>query len=351
MGFQGINSDHCYLELIRSGTEFIKMVFHVDDFLVAQQGDQLWGWYMQELNKHYKFSVAPLNHYLGMRFQRMSNGAYAIDQEVQIDKMLRAFNLSSCDTVATPVHSFRESDRLKLADVPTSDAEKISAAKLPYPQAIGHLTYLTQCTHFEVMLPVRLAASFTKAWGTRHWQWVKHIMLYLKSKATKLIIRGGSPRRNLLAWSDADHVGNPDNRRSMAAGLLYLGEDIIDWYCKQEQIVAHSSAESELMALDLCARHLTPLRWKLEAIVKLPPSEPAVIHMDSSSAIQMAQNPIQNGRNRHIHARYFFVRDLIEANEIILVKVPTEENRADLLATYKDASTFRSLLVLCKSQL
>jgi hypothetical protein len=64
----------------------------------------------------------------------------------------------------------------------------------------------------------------------------------------------------------------------------------------------------------------------------------------------MAENPIQNRRNRHIHARYFYVRDLMELGTISLHKVLSENNLADLLATYKNATTFLHLLKQCKPQ-
>ena len=81
-----------------------------------------------------------------------------------------------------------------------------------------------------------------------------------------------------------------------------------------------------------------------------PARGPSVINMDSSSALGMAENPIQNRRNRHIHARYFYVRDLINDKVVRLNKVNTDDNRADLLATYKDAATFKRLLGVCKPQ-
>jgi hypothetical protein len=73
--------------------------------------------------------------------------------------------------------------------------------------------------------------------------------------------------------------------------------------------------------------------------------------MDSQSAMGMAENPIQNRRNRHIHARYFYVRELIANETIQLHKIPTADNLADILATYKDACTFLRLIHLCKPQL
>ena len=215
---------------------------------------------------------------------------------------------------------------------------------------MGHLSYLTQCTHFEVTLPTRIAASFVQAWGQKHWQWVKTIMRFLISKTSQFFyIKGGNQNRRLLSWSDSDHAGNPDDRRSMSAHQIWLGDDLIDWYGRSQPIVAHSSAESELMALDALVRQVQHFRWLLESL-RMPVNGPSIINMDSSSAIGMAENPIQNKRNRHIHARYFYVRDLINEGVVQLNKVSTDDNRADLIATYKDLATFKRLLLICKPQ-
>jgi hypothetical protein len=350
LGFNTIREDHCYLEITVDG-DFIKMVYHVDDFLIAHRGEKLWNWYITSLKEHYNFTVAPLHFYLGMRFIRDKlTGRFALDQEAQIDKMARAFGINSDKKVQTPIASFSEEDRPKVIDLPTSAEDKLEALKIPYRQAVGHLTYLAQCTHFEITLPTRIAASFVSEWGPKHWRWVKNIMRFLTSKASKTFyINGGPPTRRLTGWSDSDHAGNPDTRRSMAAHFVFYGVDIIDWYAKTETIVAHSSAESELMALDSCARAIQALRWLLSSL-RHEQTEPSTINMDSSSAIGMAENPIQNRRNRHIHARYFYVRDLMELGTISLHKVLSENNLADLLATYKNATTFLHLLKQCKPQ-
>lgn len=351
MGFQTISTEHCYLQISR-GTDFIKMTFHVDDFLIAHRGRALWEWYMNELSKLYKYTVSPLTHYLGMRFHRREDGTFVIDQEAQINKMCRAFNIetSNGNFPTSPILSFHESERPKNTDSPATAQDKAAASKIPYREAVGHLNYLVQTTHFEVALPVRIASAFCCNWGQKHWDWVKYIMRFLQSQASKFTyIQGGNLTRDSVTWTDSDHAGNPDNRRSMAAHLSYYGEDLLDYCAKFERIVAHSSAESELMALDKAVREEEHLRWKLIDFGATARS-PSIVNMDSSSALQMAENPIQNGRNRHIHARYYYVRDLIDDHTIQLNKVPSEHNRADLLATYKDAATFIRLLGVCKPQ-
>ena len=351
LGFNKIFQDHCYLEIHR-GNEFIKMVFHVDDFCIAQRGDKLWTWYLRELNSLYSYTVAPLSFYLGMRFHRdTATGTITMDQEGQIDKMVRAFGITDDNKPClTPITTFSESDRPRMTDLPSSTHDKAQADKYPYRQAVGHLNYLAQCTHLEITLPTRIAAAFMTCWGTKHWAWVKTIMRYLKSKTSKhFTIRGGAPSHVLTAWSDSDHAGNPDNRKSMAAHIIFIGPDPIEWYARTESIVAHSSAESELMALDACARQVQHFRWLLQSL-QVPQSGPSVIFMDCSGTFGMAENPIQNRRNRHIHARYFYVRTLIDEGTILLTKVNSEDNLADLLATYKDKATFVKLLDICKPQ-
>ena len=351
MGFSGIMQDHCYLELHR-GNDFIKFVVHVDDFLIAQRGEDLWQWYLTELKKDFQYTVAPLTFFVGMRFNRdAQTGSFKIDQEAQIDKMARAFDVKPSDKpLLTPILSFSEEDRPKLTDLPCTDAEKAAALLIPFRQGVGHLNYLAQCTYPEITLPTRIAASFMQAWGKKHWQWVKNVMLFLVSKSSKhFIISGSLEHRELSGWTDSDHAGNPDDRRSRSAHQIWLGNDLIDWYGRSQTIVAHSSAESELMALDACVRQMQHLRWLMESL-NAPARGPSVINMDSSSALGMAENPIQNRRNRHIHARYFYVRDLINDKVVRLNKVDTDDNRADLLATYKDAATFKRLLGVCKPQ-
>ena len=106
LGFNGIMQDHCYLELHR-GQQFIKFVVHVDDFLIAQRGDELWSWYLTELRKDFTYTVAPLSFFVGMRFIRdAKTGSFRIDQEAQIDKMVRAFDIKlGARPTSTPVQS------------------------------------------------------------------------------------------------------------------------------------------------------------------------------------------------------------------------------------------------------
>ena len=59
---------------------------------------------------------------------------------------------------------------------------------------------------------------------------------------------------------------------------------------------------------------------------------------------------VQPGRNLHIHARYFYVRDLVARQELMVVKIHTNDQLADILVSFKSFETFlrlRTLLLNC----
>jgi len=53
--------------------------------------------------------------------------------------------------------------------------------------------------------------------------------------------------------------------------------------------------------------------------------------MDNQSAIKVTQNPEHHGRMKHLDLRTFWLRDIVEAGEIMPYHLPTSEMAADLL--------------------
>ena len=67
---------------------------------------------------------------------------------------------------------------------------------------------------------------------------------------------------------------------------------------------------------------------------------PVPIFVDNQGAISIANNPVGPHRNLHIHARYFYVRDLVEGHEYVIHYVSTKDRIADMLCTYKGSASF-----------
>lgn len=59
--------------------------------------------------------------------------------------------------------------------------------------------------------------------------------------------------------------------------------------------------------------------------------EKVVIKIDNQSAIALTKNPVFHGRSKHIHTRYHFIRECVEAGWIEVEHVPGNQQKADIL--------------------
>jgi len=72
------------------------------------------------------------------------------------------------------------------------------------------------------------------------------------------------------------------------------------------------------------------------------------IHCDSQSNIHLANHQVYHARTKHIDIRFHFVRDMIESKEIVVEKVASEENPADVFTKSLPRSRFKHCLDLIK---
>ena len=159
-----------------------------------------------------------------------------------------------------------------------------------------------------------------------------------------LVLRSGYDM-GIQIFTDASHASDPDTRRSIMGIVVKVAGNTVAWTATFSRIVSHSSCESELMALDKGVTIGQFIKWLLE-LTKRPTKAPMGIFVDNQAALDLSSNPIQPGRNLHIHARYFYVRDMYMACAFALCKIRTERQIADALVTFKGGDTFNYLLRL-----
>ena len=58
---------------------------------------------------------------------------------------------------------------------------------------------------------------------------------------------------------------------------------------------------------------------------------PTILNMDSKSAIDLAQNPINHKRSKHIRIKYHWIREQVGAQIVRLNHVSSADMRADMM--------------------
>ena len=101
------------------------------------------------------------------------------------------------------------------------------------------------------------------------------------------------------------------------------------------------------MALDLCVRRVQYALWIIEAmggpVLKLVP-----VYCDCATTINWSgDSPFAPNRNCHLHARFFYVKD-INGKVVQVLKVDSALNLADLMVTFKNSQNFYNLCKMIK---
>ena len=96
------------------------------------------------------------------------------------------------------------------------------------------------------------------------------------------------------------------------------------------------------MALDKGATISQYLKWLVEGM-GAPTQNTIEIYCDNTGTIDISSNPIQPGRNLHVHARYFYVRDLFNVKRVVILHLRTARMIADVLCSYKGFPNFNTL--------
>ncbi|GJV65527.1 retrovirus-related pol polyprotein from transposon TNT 1-94 [Tanacetum coccineum] len=96
-----------------------------------------------------------------------------------------------------------------------------------------------------------------------------------------------------------------------------------------QHVVALLTTEAEYMALTDAVKETIWLRGLLEELgVEL---NTVSVNCDNQDVIHLLRNHVFHERTKHINVRYHFIREVLEAKTIFVLKVGTEHNAADAL--------------------
>ncbi|GJV24614.1 hypothetical protein Tco_1377309 [Tanacetum coccineum] len=210
-----------------------------------------------------------------------------------------------------------------------------------YRSKIGSLMYLTS-SRPDLVQAVCYCARYQARPTQKHLKEVKRIFKYLKGTINMGLWYPKDSGFELTAFSDADHAGCLDTRKSTSGGIQFLGDKLVSWMSKKQNCTAMSSAEAEYVALSASCAQVMWMRTQLQDYGfnynKIP------LYCDSQSAIAISCNPVQHSRTKHIHTRYHFIKEQVENGIIELYFVRTEYQLADMFTKALPEDRFKYLV-------
>nr|GFB43326.1 copia protein [Tanacetum cinerariifolium] len=118
----------------------------------------------------------------------------------------------------------------------------------------------------------------------------------------------------LTAFSDSNHAGCLDSRKSTSRGIQFLGGDkLVNWSSKKQDCTSMSFVEAEYVSLSACCAQVLWMRT-------------------------------QHSRTKHIDVCYYFIKEKVEKGIVELFFVGTEYQLAGLFTKALPIERFQYLV-------
>ena len=133
-------------------------------------------------------------------------------------------------------------------------------------------------------------------------------------------------------------------RRSLSAYIFTLCGSAISWYSSFQAIAALSTTEAEHIA---ATEGMKEAIWLRGLVSELGfQQDVLVIFCDSQSDVHLTRNSKYHSRTKHIEIKHHFIRDIVDTGDIIVEKIHTTENPADMLTKPLPSAKFDHCLNL-----
>lgn len=305
----------------------------MDDLLVTGTSMENIIKFKQQMSCEFDMSdLGKLSYYLGIEFEQGWD-YIELKQTAYAKKLLDKAGLSDCNAIKCPmeprVHLDKD-ERRKAVDV------------TKYKSMVGGLRYMVH-TRPDISYVVGIVSRFMERPTVTHQGVVKRILRYVKGTLDfGIVYRRGTGDYLLAGYSDSDHAGSLDDRRSTGGVSFYLNDSQVTWISQKQRCVALSTCEAEFMEATAAACQGIWLK-NLLCQISDRKTGPVVIYIDNRSAIDMARNPVFHGSSKHIGIWYHFIRECVERGEVVVKYICSEEQKADILTKALRSARFEKL--------
>ncbi|GJW27376.1 retrotransposon protein, putative, ty1-copia subclass [Tanacetum coccineum] len=155
----------------------------------------------------------------------------------------------------------------------------------------------------DIAYAVSIVSRYLANPGKNHWEAVKWILKYLRGTANVGLVYGTNRGNHVdvTGFVDSDYAKDPDK----------------------------VATEAEYMALTEAVKEAIWLRGLLRELgVEL---NKVAVNCDNQGAIHLSRNHVFHKRTKHINVHYHFIREVLEAKTVEVLKVGTEHNATDAL--------------------
>ena len=279
---------------------------------------------------------------LGVQVRYNEDGSITLHQEKYIDKLVSRFLAdgipSSMQLNSLPYgKNIRELVDDALAGSTSADPAHPELVK-PFQELIGSVMYACTACRCDIAYPVHLLCRAMSRPTPDLMAEALRVIAYLgRHRSVGITYSPGAAP--LHGMTDASWETN----KSTSGWFVLWQQAVISWGSRKQPCVALSSCEAEIIALSEGAKDMVYFRKLIAGLLGESTGEPSNLATDNLGARDLAYNPEHHERTKHVERRFFYVRDMVEAGELVVPYIGTNDNLADFLTKPLNAPRFFAL--------
>ena len=274
------------------------------------------------------------NHdYLGMNFDFSDMERVKISMTNYVEELLKECKVEGITSFPANNNLFQHEETSAL--LRKEDREY-------FHTTVAQLLYLAKRIRPDILLSVSYLTTRVREPSEKNLEKLNRVLKYINGTKELSLYISANNVLNISAYIDASY-GTHNDYKSHSGVLIRVGRGPIYCSSSKQKLNSKSSTESEMIAVSDGLNHVLWLRNLLQAQgYNLPPS---TIFQDNMSAISLFKTGKcqSSTRTRHIAIRFYFVKDRIEAKEIVIEYVGTANMIADILTKPLQGAKFREL--------
>ena len=298
---------------------------HVDDFRsIANAAPHLAAYLQKCLTDRYGEVTNPNSGvYAGIEYSVLPNGGVRTTQNAYIARIANKIGVAHLPPVLTPA-------LMDFFELSTSDSDVVPFPIIDYQSLSGSLVQMIECRH-EVKHLVSHICAQNHHPNVGDYKKAINILRYLLSTPDIGCIFKSSST-DICLHADAAFAIHSDGC-SAGATILTHGPDNAPFYvyAKSQAItagVAPDPMSAEYYSASLAVRMLSHFSQLSEELGFFP-SGPALLHLDSKTAINLITAPEVTKKARHMKAKHHYIREAYDSQIILPVHVSSAFLRVD----------------------
>ncbi|KAK2991285.1 hypothetical protein RJ640_024550 [Escallonia rubra] len=331
-GYHQSNSDHT-LFLKKKQGKITALIVYVDDMVVTGNDPEEREALQGHLSREFKMKdLGPLKYFLGIEVSRSNKGIFLSQRKYALD-LLRETGMLACQPVDTSVEGLK----LRI------ESNQVPVHKGRYQRLVGRLMYLAH-TRPDLAYALSIVSQYMHNPGEQDMNAVLLILRYLKfAPGQGILFTKNEDHQSVDVYTDADWAGAVDDRRSTSGYFTFVGDNLVTWRSKKQNVVARSSAEAEFRGIALGVCEALWLRLLLQDLGWVS-KQPIKLYCDNKAACDIAHNPVQHDRTKHVEIDRFFIKEKLGEKIVELPHIRSEDQLADILTKTVSSRVFSKFL-------